>query len=260
MPPSTQRMVGRRMKVYKYRALSIEEDDLSLGRLERVVRHRAIWCAWPRSLNDPKEFAWKCDFTVSPETADLLADLLVRLKGRPRDLARRLAIDAIDRGSLQTLAEPAIAEMIEHARNGVGVACFGTSPDNPTLWQRYGADGSGVCVEVDVPDLLLGSQLHRVVYNDEQKIHIDDFLRSRFDLSYGAVIYASLLTKTKFWEPEDEVRFLSKRPGIEVVIDRSEVTQVFAGWNLEPVVTDRIKEIAGVIPVVSDSPPQRVPA
>ena len=105
--------------------------------------------------------------------------------------------------------------MIQHARNGVGVACFGTSPDNPTLWQRYGADGAGVCVEFDVPDLLLGSQLHRVVYNDERRIHIDDFLRSRFDLSYGAVIYASLLTKTKFWVRATRLPLRSRAHGAQ---------------------------------------------
>ena len=74
----------------------------------------------------------------------------------------------------------------------------------------------------------------------------DDFLRSRFDRRYAAVVYATILTKTTFWTSEEEIRFLSKRQGLEVVIEDSAVTQVTVGQHVAPSGVARIREIAGL--------------
>lgn len=219
--------------------------------MARIVRNRAVWCAAPASLNDCDEFSWACDFSPSPHTSDLLADLLVSLKGWQVELAQQLSRDAMSQNRLRAVAEPVIGEMIRKSRDEIGVASFGTSADNVALWKRYAGDGAGVCIEIDVPDSALGRRFHRVVYEDGRVIHVDDFLRSRFDRRYAAVVYATLLTKTTFWAPEGEIRFLSKRQGLEVVIEDSAVTQVSVGQHVAPSDVARIREIAGSIPVVS---------
>ena len=236
------------MKVYKYRAVP-PGDELAFERLERIVRHRLLWCAKPDALNDQTEFAWACDFTESPITVDLVAALLEELKGRPRPLARQIAISVIREGRLGDIGGPVIDDMIQRSRDGIGVACFGTSPDNCVLWKRYGGGGAGVCVEFEIPDWLLGNQLHEVVYDDHRRLHVDDFLRSRHDLHYGTAVYATLLTKTRFWAPEAEIRFLSKKPEIEVRIDGSEVTQVVVGPKVEPHAAARVRDLAGATSV-----------
>jgi hypothetical protein len=237
------------LKIYKYRALSAG-DERGIGRVARIVRNRAVWCAAPESLNDCKEFSWACDFTASPHTSDLLADLLVRLKGWQVELARQASRDAIGQNRLRTVAEPVIDEMIRKSRDEIGVASFGSSADNLALWKRYAGDGAGVCIELEIPDSALGRRFHRVVYEDSRVIHVDDFLRSRFDRRYAAVVYATLLTKTTVWAPEEEIRFLSKRQRVEVVIEDSAVTQVTVGQHVAPSDVERIREIAGSIPVV----------
>jgi hypothetical protein len=236
------------MKIYKYRALA-PGDELALERLERILRHRLSWCARPDTLNDPAEFAWTCDFNETRNTANLVAELLQEAKGRSAFIARQIAIEVIRRGRLGELGAPVIDDMIQRQRDEVGIACFGTTPDNPTLWARYGGDGAGVCVELDVSDSLVGTQLHRVVYNDHRRLHIDDFLRSRNDLRFTANVYAALLTKTRYWKPEGEIRFISKRQQVEVVIDESTVTEVILGSKLDQLVSARVEGLAGVIPV-----------
>lgn len=236
------------MKIYKYRSLP-GGDARAFARIERIIRGRAVWCAAPANLNDTEEFSWTCDFTPSPDTSDLLVDLLVKLKGRPVGLARQLSREAVGRGRLRPVAEPVINDMIRHSRDEIGVASFGTSADNATLWQRYGGDGAGVCIEFDIPDSALGQRFHRVVYDDDRTIHVDDVLRSRFDRRYAAVRYASLLTKTSFWASEEEIRFLAKRQGLEVVIEDSVVTQIVVGESVTVFDAARIREVAGSIPV-----------
>lgn len=237
------------MKIYKYRSVSLE-DELAFERLERIIRHRRLWCARPDTLNDANEFSWTCDFTESPLTIDLVAELLEEIKGRPPVLARQIALNVIRRGWLGELGAPVIEGMIQQCREEIGVACFGTASDNGILWTRYGGNGTGVCVEFEVPDSLLGTQLHPVVYDDRRRLHVDDFLRSRNDPSFAAVVYATLLTKTRCWAPEREVRFLSKRQQIEVIIDGSDVTQVFLGSRVHPLIATRTRSISGGIPVV----------
>ena len=236
------------MKIYKYRTLR-PGDDLSLARMDRIVNHRLVWCARPDTLNDPDEFAWTCDFAESPNTVEVVADLLEETKGHSRPEALRRALAAIRSGNLEALGAPVIDEMIRQTRDEIGVACFAITPDNRTLWSRYADEGRGVCVELEVPDSLLGSQLHPVVYDDNRRIHIDEFLRSRSDLGAATGVYGTLLTKTKYWECEREIRFLSKRPQVEVVIDGSTVTRVVLGPMADRSVTAIVEHLARSISV-----------
>ena len=89
-------------------------------------------------------------------------------------------------------------------------------------------------MEIELPDQLFGAQLHRVIYSDERPIHVDHFLRARFDPRYARVVYeASLLSKTILWAPEKEIRFLSKSQQKEIVIDGSIITRVILGPALQ---------------------------
>lgn len=237
------------MRIYKYRAVD-PTDDASWSRLARIVRERRIWCARPTTLNDPHEFAWTCDFTPTSQTLGVLAGLLQRAKGHTPSEALRRAQVVLTDGSLESIGRPVIDQMIGKMRDEIGVACFGSSPDNPALWSRYGGEGTGVSVELDVPDGLLESQLHRVVYNDNRRIHIDEFIRSAHERDAAVGVYATMLTKTTYWQGEEEIRFLSKRPEIEVRIDGSKITGVVLGPRVSTAVEAAVRQLADHIPVV----------
>ena len=179
----------------------------------------------------------------------IVAALLERVKGRPPVMAMRIAREVIRSGKLSELGQPIIDDTIRNCREDIGVACFGTAPDNPILWTRYAGGGSGVCVEIDVPDDLIGTQLHRVEYNDSRTIHIDDFILASNDLRFAALHYVTLLSKSLYWKPEGEVRFLSKRQQIEVVIDGSQVTRVYLGPSVEPRSASQVRSFAARAPV-----------
>jgi hypothetical protein len=232
------------MKIFKYIDFSNPNDD-DFRRLEGSVHRHLIWCARADTLNDPEEFIWTCDYTATPATLDLLAEVLVRARRRTLADARRIADIAIRSGRLEIISKPAITGMIEQCRGQVGLACFGTAPDSKILWKRYGGDGAGVCIEFEVPDDLLGTQVHRVHYIRKKRLHIDQLMRAFVKKGYGRKVYdLALLAKPSRWASEQEIRFVSQRHSIQVAIDRAHVTCVYLGDLLTPDVRERIQRIA----------------
>ncbi len=220
------------MKVYKYRDFCRPEED-DFRRLEDLVHRHRVWCARADTLNDPEEFIWQCDYTATSATADLLAAVLVKARGRTPAEARAIVKVAIQSGRLRNTAHPVVIGMIEQCRNEVGLSCFGTAPNNDVLWKRYGGDGAGVCVEFDVPDDLLGTQIHCVQYLERKRLHVDQLLRSFVDRNQVKLVYdLALLAKPNCWAPEKEVRFVSQRHSILVALDRARVPQVLLGHVL----------------------------
>jgi len=175
---------------------------------------------------------------------------LVKARDRTNTEARGIAAAAIQNGRLEIIAKPVFDGMIEQCRNEIGLACFGATPDNPTLWRRYGGDGAGVCIEFEVPADLLGTQLHRVEYPKEKRLHVDQLMRAFVDGNEAQFVYeVALLSKPSSWADEEEIRFVSQRHSILVAIDRAQVSCVFLGDSLEADVRARIERIAGQVPL-----------
>ena len=231
------------LKLYKYRDLS-NPSEVDFARLQTLLGGEAFWCARPDTLNDPEEFAWRCDYTASAETQELLTSLLIRVNGRERALAREIATIAVSQNRLPIVGRPIIEGMIQQCRNEIGLLCLGTSPDNPVLWERYGGKGAGVCVEVEVPDDLLGTQLFWVDYSSTKVIHIDQLMRSFLEPKRVAEVYRlALLSKPMVWAAEQEIRFVSRKQNALARIERSRITQVIFGDMLSGVRRRRIEEI-----------------
>lgn len=221
------------MRLYKYRDLS-KRDSEEFRRLEVILRDGAFWCARPDTLNDPEEFAWFCDYTASDATVGLLGTLISQSQGRTLDHSFQRAAAAISNGRLAEIAAPTIENIIQKCRDEIGLACFATSAESPILWERYGGRGAGVCVEVDVPDDLLGSQLHQVEYPDNKVIHIDQLMRAALDTRSSREVFTlSLLCKPRCWAAEAEVRFISKLQNVLVSIDRSRIAGIWFGSRLD---------------------------
>jgi len=239
------------VKIYKYRDFSNPSEE-DYRRLEASIHRLMVWCAKPETLNDPQEFVWDCDYTPTPATPDLLTQVLVKARGRTPVAARAIAQIAVKRGRLEDIAKPVFIGMLEQCRNEIGLACFGSAPNNDALWQRYGGNGAGVCVEFDVPADLLGTQLNWVQYPERKHLHVDQLLRAYVDRASTQIIYdVALLSKSSSWANEAEIRFVSQRHSIPVALDRAQVTCVFLGDSLRPHVRARIEQIAHPIPVAN---------
>ena len=236
------------MRLYKYRDLSPPGDE-AFTRLSEILRSNAFWCASPSTLNDPTEFVWECDYESSSNTSRLLADALVKSKGRPPEVARALADAAVENRRIETLARPVFETMIEQCRAEVGLACFATSGNNDVMWERYGGQGNGVCIEIEAPDELLHTHLHPVEYPVSKRLHIDQLLASYTDRSSTQTIYTvTLLSKLPFWAREREVRFISRRQNVTVHISDSRISRLILGPCLTPDTTARIESFVKSLP------------
>lgn len=231
------------MKLYKYRALT-STDDTAFARLSEILRGNSFWCAAPASLNDPEEFVWECDYTPTAATPALLAALLVELRGRDFVSAQAVASAAISGGRIEILSRPIIQSIIDQSRAEIGVACFGTSANNLVMWHCYGGEGVGVCIEIDVPDELLGQQLHPVEYPTRRSLHLDQLFQAALGGSDKRIVYSvSLLSKAATWAAEREVRFISKQQNISVHISGSTISRLILGPCLDETTIGRVQEL-----------------
>jgi hypothetical protein len=236
------------MRLYKYRDLSTSGGE-AFARLSDILRTNAFWCAGPSTLNDPTEFVWECDYEPSNNTSRLLADAIVKSNGRPLEIARVIAGKAVENRRIETHARPVIESMIEQCRAEVGLACFATSGNNDMMWERYGGQGNGVCVEIEAADELLHTQLHLVEYPVLKRLHIDQMLASYTDHSFTQAVYTvALLSKPPIWAPEREVRFVSRRQSVSVNISGSRISRLILGQSLTADVAARIESLVNSLP------------
>jgi hypothetical protein len=229
------------MKLYKYRELKDGSDE-AIMHIQSILQQQAFWCAKPDTLNDDQEFSWRCNYQSTTETVGLLAALISRKRNRPLAETKEQVEHFVASSSLENVAAPVIAGLIQQCRSEVGLLCFGTSPNNPTLWSRYGSNGEGVCIELDVPDLLLNTQLFEVQYAHEKVVHIDDLLRAYFT-NTTKMYSLALLTKPAKWAPEEEVRFVSSKQGVSVRIEGAQVSGLYLGRSLSASTEDRVRNI-----------------
>ena len=231
------------LELFKYRDLS-HPDSESLRRLSDILHRNEFWCARPETLNDPEEFTWQCDYQPTDETRPLLEKVLIKLREKNPIKARTLAAAALSSGLLQELAEPVFKELIDKCRSELGLACFATSSTNTVMWKRYGGNGAGVCIKIDVPSQLLDDHLFLVAYPAVKQLHIDQLLHSFLESSQVRHVYSvALLSKPPFWAPEAEVRFVSQKQDVAVRIAGSHISGLVLGPHLNEYARQGIEEM-----------------
>lgn len=232
------------MRLYKYRDLS-DKAESPIQRISEILLKRSFWCAKPSTLNDPSEFIWTGDYTPTNATAALLANILVRLKGRSLNEARMTAQNVIADQRLEQFVRPIFEDMMTQCRQELGLLCLGSSFNNEVMWQRYGGDGNGVCIEIDVPDELLNNHFFPVEYPLEKVLHIDQLLLAFTDSAHTRTIYSlALLSKTPFWSNEEEIRFISKQQCVNVHISESVISNLIMGPKVS---SEMRREIMAII-------------
>jgi hypothetical protein len=175
----------------------------------------------------------------------LLADVLHRTKARSAADALYLAHVAIEYSRLEAYAKPVLTLLQARCRDEIGVISFGTSGNNPFLWQRYGGEEFGVCVEVEVPDYLIGTQLREVTYADRKSLHIDQVLEASLDAGAATSVYrVALLSKPLRWQEECEVRFVSKRQNVSIKLDASPIRSITLGRALT---SEMVSAVSGIV-------------
>jgi hypothetical protein len=217
------------MKIYKFKDFT---DEKKHSHFYQIVLQNAIWCAKPDSLNDGDEFKFKLNYDPSPRTADLLIQVVARYR-TTNLLPPHLSVSLVlQNRRLEAIAAPVIRDVIDKSRNTIGIASFSATKTDDHLWSEYGGKGNGVCVEIEIPDNLLNVSFHPVRYVSKRVFHVDSFLESALFPDKAFDTYRNiLLTKTRKWAQEEEIRFVSKRPEVNLIID-GRITEITLGVHV----------------------------
>jgi hypothetical protein len=122
----------------------------------------------------------------------------------------------------------------------MGVTSFSATKADSRLWEQYGGKGNGVRVGIDLPDHLVGHAYHRVHYVTKKIFHVDSFLESALQPDKMFETYRNiLLTKTKKWEQEDEMRFIGTRQNVNLILD-GRISEVTFGPNVPPAILAKL--------------------
>ena len=230
------------MKIYKYKDVrNINEENESY--FYQIILNNSIWCAKPNSLNDKDEFKIEIDCNKSPNTEKLLQQFIMNLKydnaaSPPHHLS---AISLFGNKEIRKITKPIIDEMIQKMRNDIGIASFSELKNNKHLWNMYGGQGNGACIEIDIPCDLLGKSFFRVKYVKKKRYHIDSFIEATLYNNNEYYHEIFLLTKTKMWTKEKEIRFVSKKQDVNVHLDDGcYISEIILGKNVP---WDKLSEI-----------------
>ncbi|MGH7479807.1 MAG: DUF2971 domain-containing protein [Candidatus Methylomirabilales bacterium] len=230
------------MKIYKFKDLT---DESKHSHFLQILLDNAIWCAKPDSLNDPDEFKFRLDYQQSPHTAGLLAEVMTRFKTTNYLPPNVSASIALQNRTLEGIAVPIIDWVVRKCRTTIGITSFSATKSDARLWDEYGGKGNGVCIEMNVPDSLIGQFYHRVRYVKEKVFHVDSFLEAALFEDRAFETYRNiLLTKTKKWSEEDEIRFIGKRQEVNLIVD-GYVSEVTFGANVPTPIFDQLSAAIG---------------
>lgn len=205
------------MRIFKFKDLT---DARTHSHFLQIVLKNSIWCASPDSLNDKDEFRFTLDYEPSLRTHQLLSQVVARYRTtnfNPPHLSASLALRD-DR--LRVIAPPIIDDVIQKCRREIGVTSFSMTKADDRLWEEYGGKGNGACVEINIPDHLVDKDYHRVRYVLAKVFHVDTVLESAlFPEMCLQTFQNMLLTKTKKWDYEEEIRFIGKRQNVNLIFD-----------------------------------------
>ncbi len=228
------------MKIYKFKDLT---DDKKRPHFLQIVLENTIWCARPDSLNDDEEFKFKLDYEPSLNTAKLLSDIITQY-GTTNYLPPQISTShALTNNNLERIARPIIKGITEKCREEIGVVSFSATNTDDQLWEKYGGNGYGVFIEINIPNHLLEKSYSRVHYVKEKIFHVDTFFESALFPKRELQAYRNiLLTKTeKKWKGEEEVRFIGNRQDVNLELD-GYISEITFGTNVPPYVFEKLVE------------------
>ena len=226
------------MKIYKFKDFNKDNEE---SYFLQIILDNSIWCARPDSLKDEDEFKFELNYEPSPYTHELLSKALASYRTTNRPSHELLASHTLNNKRLDVIAKPIIDDLIQKIRNDMGVTSFSLEK-NDYLWKEYGGNGNGVCIEINIPDKLVGARYHPVNYVVEKIFHVDSFLESAlFPDRIFETIRNILLTKTKKWEQEKEIRLIGWRQDVTMILNDCYISEITFGSNVPTHTLEKLK-------------------
>lgn len=239
------------MIIYRYRNFQ-EYFEKNLESLSMAVQQSRYWISAPDKLDDPDEFKVEFKYTPTPLTYSLVASLLKRENSNHSvSSANKKAKEVIQRNRLKPISDKIMDETMNKMRAEMGILCFSRLKDESALWDKYAGSGNGYCIEIKVPDELMGKTLFNVTYSKSKRFHINKLLKSFLSGNpYDSYEMFLLTKKNSEWGKQEEIRFISRLQSKEKSQDyfplkELEVIGIIIGQNVDNDLKNTIKNKFG---------------
>jgi Protein of unknown function (DUF2971) len=172
--------------------------------LYKVLTNAELWFAAPTSFNDPFDCQINDQTTWTDENIREYVSRTAQATGQQTDSELIVRINREKPGSFNEF----FTEIFKKILSNIGVTRFLQRPDNLLLWAHYSASHTGVCLKFDITeDPEFFGLTFPVKYSNEYPKF--DYLTEREGLTKKAI-----LTKSKHWEYEHEIRTIQKKFGL----------------------------------------------
>ena len=224
--------------LYRYRHLNFTNEDHA-KEPEQILIESRLWCSHPTSFNDPFDcepvYIWN-NISVD-EQIRRVRDMLAR-RGIPED--HEIGVDMLEKARRNQWNEPELRTKLTFGVQEVirrsSVCCFNKTWQNARMWAQYAADHRGYCLGFKLEDgWPVDSFPIPVTYVDERPV-IDLAVDTMTDKDAARkFVEDALLTKSRHWEGEDEVRvFRHGRPAGLFDFPPAALCELYLGLHIDP--------------------------
>lgn len=177
--------------IYKY---------MTIRSIKKILENNCLWFSSPKEFNDP----FDCQITPNTDnTEEEILDYIRKKIGQPS-----LYEKSINYPNLVPLWKKAMNVSFPKIVNEKGVCCFSSNEKNLLMWSHYSDSHKGVCIKFDMlndPRFFL--QASKVNYREDYPIY--NHLKNR-----NKLIDYILLSKSKDWSYENEIRIIKEKTGL----------------------------------------------
>lgn len=193
---------------------------LSAERAIQAICNKYLWFSSPNNFNDPLDmYMGLIDFSIDKLRSKKFANGI--RKDQPRSIKRSVARDAIERQDKLIRGQK---EIFENDKTTSGVCCFSKMPNVSLMWSHYAQSHTGICLGFNIepyrPDPFFLVQ--PVSYPAEV------IPKNIYDHK-GMAISHWVLTKSKVWNYEQEVRAFCLHKNGAINFDKECLKEVYFG-------------------------------
>lgn len=227
--------------LHRYRPV----EDLEKGHLREVLLDNKIYAPSPALFNDPFDCRARLQHSDDPKVYRRLLDRYLRKHepglghtARAKKITRIMSQGRWRKPEIHAAVERDLQEFM----NRCGILCLCESGTVPLMWAHYASGHRGFCFRFRSQPETIFRQIEKVEYSLEYPVpslggDIDEDLHALFR------------TKAKWWEYENEWRFIGNREGAGHRIFPAEaLNAVILGCRVSTEAREQIRELVSQRP------------
>lgn len=200
------------MKIYKFRSLHRHKEPDEKSSFEYtidIISTGKLWCPKPETLNDLFEISPTINSEFDEKAHFSFIDWSEQTRGWNREQSEQFSAGYYEALNLKkdVKYDNVINEMIANLKS-IGVCSFTMNCYIPMIWGVYANNGTGVALEFEIDDDLIGRAFHEVIYSDDRPtIRLRELIDACYIQESTSHIHEKMIcTKSTVWQGEEEIR------------------------------------------------------